>query len=276
MMYDIYPLCHSLSFCETQSNFLCFSLKFQLGLPYPEEYICGDLSKIHSSPSSFRNSDATKNVQTNNSFDYKQGDELRFSTISELHEALGPVFQMKTTPLNGLEDQKTEARSVEMFEPISGSHLTNESCEGHLLEAIVAKVSNEKSISKSMEYPLNGYSESVDTVNQEGYSLVHLADGEEDNINVNFSGSNFFTSSSAILCPSSGVDPVKSSRKKARPGENHRPRPRDRQQIQDRLKELRELVPNGSKVHTHLSFPYWCFRFSCLAFSLREIICSKM
>ncbi|KAL4295720.1 hypothetical protein GQ457_12G009820 [Hibiscus cannabinus] len=35
------------------------------------------------------------------------------------------------------------------------------------------------------------------------------------------------------------------SKKRARPGEN--PRPRDRQMIQDRLKELRELVPNGPK-----------------------------
>ncbi|KAH7866642.1 hypothetical protein Vadar_023140 [Vaccinium darrowii] len=34
---------------------------------------------------------------------------------------------------------------------------------------------------------------------------------------------------------------------RARPGENKKPRPRDRQLIQDRVKELRELVPNGSK-----------------------------
>ena len=30
--------------------------------------------------------------------------------------------------------------------------------------------------------------------------------------------------------------------------ELHRPRPRDRQLIQDRMKELRELIPNASKV----------------------------
>ncbi|XP_052175030.1 transcription factor LHW-like [Diospyros lotus] len=35
--------------------------------------------------------------------------------------------------------------------------------------------------------------------------------------------------------------------RRLRPGENQRPRPRDRQLIQDRLKELRQLVPNGSK-----------------------------
>ncbi|XP_019448873.1 PREDICTED: transcription factor LHW-like isoform X2 [Lupinus angustifolius] len=39
----------------------------------------------------------------------------------------------------------------------------------------------------------------------------------------------------------------KSNRKRLKPGENPRPRPKDRQMIQDRVKELRELVPNGAK-----------------------------
>ncbi|CAN1135131.1 Transcription factor bHLH155 [Linum perenne] len=38
------------------------------------------------------------------------------------------------------------------------------------------------------------------------------------------------------------------SKRRAKPGGNHKSRPRDRQQIQDRVKELRELVPNGGKV----------------------------
>uniref|UniRef100_A0A1D1ZGY5 Putative basic helix-loop-helix protein At1g64625 n=1 Tax=Anthurium amnicola TaxID=1678845 RepID=A0A1D1ZGY5_9ARAE len=40
---------------------------------------------------------------------------------------------------------------------------------------------------------------------------------------------------------------VKVPKKRARPGESTRPRPKDRQQIQDRVKELREIVPNGAK-----------------------------
>ncbi|KAL5575976.1 hypothetical protein UlMin_017675, partial [Ulmus minor] len=39
----------------------------------------------------------------------------------------------------------------------------------------------------------------------------------------------------------------KSNRKRLKPGENPRPRPKDRQMIQDRVKELREIVPNGGK-----------------------------
>ncbi|XP_059647110.1 transcription factor LHW-like [Cornus florida] len=40
---------------------------------------------------------------------------------------------------------------------------------------------------------------------------------------------------------------LNASKRRARHGDNHRPRPRDRQLIQDRVKELRELVPDGAK-----------------------------
>ncbi|CAH9115517.1 unnamed protein product [Cuscuta epithymum] len=40
---------------------------------------------------------------------------------------------------------------------------------------------------------------------------------------------------------------TKPTRKRLKPGENPRPRPKDRQMIQDRVKELREIVPNGAK-----------------------------
>ncbi|KAG1369760.1 transcription factor LHW [Cocos nucifera] len=44
------------------------------------------------------------------------------------------------------------------------------------------------------------------------------------------------------------VDEIgKLNRKRPRPGESPRPRPKDRQMIQDRIKELREIVPNGTK-----------------------------
>eukprot|EP00250_Pteridium_aquilinum_P005980 c15984_g1_i1 orf=699-3614(-) len=42
-------------------------------------------------------------------------------------------------------------------------------------------------------------------------------------------------------------DLSKSSKKRSRSGESARPRPKDRQQIQDRVRELRDIVPNGSK-----------------------------
>ncbi|QCE07726.1 transcription factor bHLH157-like isoform X2 [Vigna unguiculata] len=39
----------------------------------------------------------------------------------------------------------------------------------------------------------------------------------------------------------------KPTKKRARPGESPRPRPKDRQQIQDCIKELRGIIPNGGK-----------------------------
>ncbi|KAF0918009.1 hypothetical protein E2562_021701 [Oryza meyeriana var. granulata] len=53
---------------------------------------------------------------------------------------------------------------------------------------------------------------------------------------------------SASASNSKGPDtPSKANRKRSRPGESPRPRPKDRQLIQDRIKELREMVPNGAK-----------------------------
>ncbi|XP_022862681.1 transcription factor LHW-like isoform X2 [Olea europaea var. sylvestris] len=44
-----------------------------------------------------------------------------------------------------------------------------------------------------------------------------------------------------------GVSLSSTNKRKVHAGDNRRPRPRDRQLIQDRIKELRELVPNGAK-----------------------------
>lgn len=67
------------------------------------------------------------------------------------------------------------------------------------------------------------------------------------------------TTGSAVLSqPQKPEEHTKATRKRARPGESTRPRPKDRQQIQDRIKELRGIIPNGGKV---LSFSL-CFKTS--------------
>ncbi|XP_077248515.1 transcription factor LHW-like [Tasmannia lanceolata] len=53
--------------------------------------------------------------------------------------------------------------------------------------------------------------------------------------------------SAITVQPKRTDEQTKVTRKRARPGESTRPRPKDRQQIQDRVKELREIVPNGVK-----------------------------
>ncbi|OEL35945.1 Transcription factor LHW [Dichanthelium oligosanthes] len=46
---------------------------------------------------------------------------------------------------------------------------------------------------------------------------------------------------------SNNPEGMKVAKKRSRAGESTRPRPKDRQLIQDRVKELREIVPNGAK-----------------------------
>jgi len=53
------------------------------------------------------------------------------------------------------------------------------------------------------------------------------------------------TGSSGLPKPEELAKPTK---KRARPGESTRPRPKDRQQIQDRIKELKQIIPDGAKV----------------------------
>ncbi|RRT82145.1 hypothetical protein B296_00019576 [Ensete ventricosum] len=59
---------------------------------------------------------------------------------------------------------------------------------------------------------------------------------------------------SSVLSQSKKPEEAAKVKKRARPGESTRPRPKDRQQIQDRLNELREIVPNGAKVCLTLFF----------------------
>ncbi|XP_056170399.1 transcription factor EMB1444-like [Syzygium oleosum] len=192
-----------------------------------------------------------------------------FPSISELHEALGPAFSRMSAP-SVWEEDKTEAeRAVQILEGISSSRSTNESDSEHLLEAVVAKVcqsghdnKNEGSFSSSIRSPMvsgrvpeaSSSNLSKFTARSVGYSIdqpyhmeghgLHSSDRSLAMSSASISSS-CQTSHSDLLERSSEL--AKNSKKRARPGENRRPRPRDRQLIQDRLKELRELVPSGSK-----------------------------
>ncbi|KAI3667064.1 hypothetical protein L6452_42107 [Arctium lappa] len=54
-------------------------------------------------------------------------------------------------------------------------------------------------------------------------------------------------SSYSVLHQGKGSKPSVASKRRGKPGAKQKPRPRDRQMIQDRLKDLRELVPDGAK-----------------------------
>lgn len=184
----------------------------------------------------------------------------RFCAGYELFEALGPAFQKQNT---NYEWGSETDMAVEMSEEVpSSSLITANSGTEHLLEAVVANINNEvdkidNSLHKS-EFLLNSEKMSepctsdVGSISSAGYSF------DRETLNsLNSSGaygvrySKGFSSTSCSRGSETLEKPQESNKvhkKRARPGESCRPRPRDRQLIQDRIKELRELVPNGSKV----------------------------
>lgn len=190
----------------------------------------------------------------------------KFSVGSELLEALGPSFFKQSD----WEVEKAEAGTLfELPEGISSSHLTSDSGSEHLLEAVVAKIcnSNDAKSGKSFHNSVQSLSTtknipepsslSKHTIVSAGFSIDQSSLGEEEpQYCLSSSGvcversSRGFSSTYPSTCSEQVErysEPAKTNKKRARAGENCRPRPRDRQLIQDRIKELRELVPNGSK-----------------------------
>ncbi|KAM2399189.1 hypothetical protein ACFXTH_035786 [Malus domestica] len=193
---------------------------------------------------------------------------MTFPAGCELHEALGPGFLNKGNYFGWVAGKNGDRITPEMPEGMNTSQLTSDACQEHLLEAVVANVSqsgsvkNEKPFCKSMQsllttekYP-EPSSRTTHTVDSENYSVDQPSLMAEDTQQCLSSSGvcgvispKWFSSPCPSACSeqlerSSG--PSKNS-KRARPGENSRPRPRDRQLIQDRIKELREIIPAGAK-----------------------------
>ncbi|XP_038979355.1 uncharacterized protein LOC120109718 isoform X1 [Phoenix dactylifera] len=75
---------------------------------------------------------------------------------------------------------------------------------------------------------------------KEALSVSHVSSWIDDGCSMN-------AGSAVLNQPKKPEEAIKVVKKRARPGESTRPRPKDRQQIQDRVKELREIVPNCAK-----------------------------
>ncbi|CAH8282528.1 unnamed protein product [Eruca vesicaria subsp. sativa] len=185
---------------------------------------------------------------------------------SELLEALGAGFKRTS---RGHEDlvKSENGSTTRPTDGMSHSQLTFDPGPENLLDAVVANVCHSdgnarddilssrsvQSLLTSMAEPSGQKMHSI--VNPIGSSMNQLLLAEVDtqqnpsDICGAFSSIGF-----SSTCPSSSSDQFQTSlempkknKKRAKPGESSRPRPRDRQLIQDRIKELRELVPNGSK-----------------------------
>ncbi|KAL8548017.1 hypothetical protein ACS0TY_007350 [Phlomoides rotata] len=190
--------------------------------------------------------------------------EMRVSPFSfcagyELYEALGPFHKQNDCVW---EAGKTGSdMAVEISEGMGSCSMLMERSDMQLLDAVVAKASHkgdeteseiscrdtEESLLTAERTPCT----SVGTNNSAGFSFDRdsssfnsVACGVESLKGISPSSSR---GSEHMERPRGPRGPVKVNKKRARPGESSRPRPRDRQLIQDRIKELRELVPNGSK-----------------------------
>lgn len=232
---------------------------------------------LHTSePSDVKFQKCLKNseFQTESHYMDTSGRSLKFPAGYELHEALGPAF-LKKSKYFDWEVEKAEGVTPEMPEQLSSSQLTSDSHPEHLLEAVVASVcqsgsdvKSEKSFCKSVQsllttekYP-EPSSHTTLTMDSSNYSIDQPSLRGDDRQNcLSSSGVCGVMSPKGFssTCPSACSEqldrssgPAKNNKKRARPGENCRPRPRDRQLIQDRIKELRELIPNGAKV----TFPH--------------------
>ncbi|KAL0459420.1 UNVERIFIED_CONTAM: Transcription factor [Sesamum latifolium] len=191
--------------------------------------------------------------------------DIRISPFSfcagyELYEALGPSFQKKNDCV--WEAGKTGSdMAIEISEGMGSCSLLMENSDMHLLDAVVAKVSHkggdtesEKSCRDTGESLLTAEKTpctSIGTISSAGYSFERDTSSSLNSMTRGVESLKGFSSTSSSRGSEHLERPreaVKINKKRARPGESCRPRPRDRQLIQDRIKELRELVPNGSKL----------------------------
>ncbi|KAF5794499.1 putative transcription factor bHLH family [Helianthus annuus] len=176
-------------------------------------------------------------TETNNSFKFPAG--------CELYEALGPTFY-KQNDCFDWETVTTETLTVDQTAGDTRSTHSQRSGSENLLEAVVASVCCSdsdtkwsKSSGQPVVKPLSRLQQTPSDLQTSGsicYSFERSLQG--------FSSASVSRCSEQINRPR---EPAKAGKKRARPGESGKPRPRDRQLIQDRIKELRQLVPNGSK-----------------------------
>jgi hypothetical protein len=202
---------------------------------------------------------------------FNASDTFKFSAGCELLEALGPSFINRCMPFDYQAGKSEAVNGFEMPEGMSSSQMTFDFGTENLLEAVVGNachsgsdVKSEKSSCKSVQSLLTVEKMPEPTIqtkhifNSAGYSINPSSVVEEDAQNFSNSTEVFggmsskgFLSTCTSICTEQldkHAEPAKNSKKRAKPGEKFRPRPRDRQLIQDRIKELRELVPSGSKV----------------------------
>ncbi|GAU25180.1 hypothetical protein TSUD_150790 [Trifolium subterraneum] len=195
---------------------------------------------------------------------YFRTEPMQFPAGCELYEALGPALKGNKY-FDLLAQVNQDMNIVDIPDAINTSQLTSESLPEHLLEAMVANISHSSNNDVNSELSFCRSMQSAISSGKTPEASIHNMHTIDHPSLVREDKHHCLSSSSGICgvispkgvsstCPSASSEqlerssePSKNSKKRARPGDSCRPRPRDRQLIQDRIKELRELVPNGAK-----------------------------
>ncbi|XP_044473731.1 transcription factor LHW-like [Mangifera indica] len=226
-----------------------------------------------------------ENEILNNTINNSLADFLSFPEDCELHKALGPTFERHTNEYlwNSSSSVHNSCSSSSLvsngnlsdgFEP---SCFAKEGDTEYLLDAVVANVcgdlDNTSDVSNSINSSLTSLGQFVSSLQPQSEYEASVLIGDDlvsrrhftSSCNAGERNESSPTSTtikstmstvidkeklekdSKFMQPEKESQPSTVNQKRAKPGSNQRPRPRDRQLIQDRLKELRDLVPDGLK-----------------------------
>ncbi|KAK8546359.1 hypothetical protein V6N13_067584 [Hibiscus sabdariffa] len=186
---------------------------------------------------------------------------LSFPKDCELHKALGPAFRRESNEYSWESSLLSKEVLSEIFDgnepPLSAKVGDAE----YLLQAVVGQVYNIANISNHVMTSTRQLPSRPQSVKDDSTPSSRLTSSAY--VGRTNSGSKMSDSSESTISmvtdngnsekgcnytrPSKGHKQSSVTKRMARAGDKPRTRPRDRQLIHDRLKELRELVPNGDK-----------------------------
>ncbi|XP_071686447.1 transcription factor EMB1444-like [Rutidosis leptorrhynchoides] len=186
---------------------------------------------------------------------------LNFPKECELHKALGPAFMGNTDDslkhLSVDESSSSETNAVAKVDLGENNNTNNtqtssasslSSSFGQFNALAKQKDVNEKSgVEGDNSFLSNSIASAVfsrvnnhnDSSSPSGISY----EGVVDELTIEGEQKSWYD----VLHQSKDSKPIAASKRRGKPVAKHKPRPRDRQLIQDRLKDLRELVPDGAK-----------------------------
>lgn len=247
----------------THQDFMSYSdHTFSTNQQFPSSFMMQSFNEFPSFMENNKSSDEVNWSNHNGPIITDAGPFLSFPKECELHKALGPAFMGPADDsFQNLSISKSKSKSK-----TNGMVFYNENVEsvlGNMNPCI--QTSGESSLSNSFGQFSSLTKRKNINENEnggfEGESSVFINDHLVPGIFSRVTSHNDSCSPSAISYEgvgdvvkeeeeqkSRGAKPSIVNKRRGKPGSKQKARPRDRQLIQDRLKDLRELVPDGAKV----------------------------